>query len=321
MAKELNVPKTSAYRWIKEVVKVDGRGGSYNQKIITEHKKVMCSFIENNPRITLAQIVEKLHLKYALTISKTTVFRHLDMSVYTLKSVRYEPERANTHENKEKRKVFVQTLLDYRGQNLPILFMDETNFNIHISRSKCRSVRGTPCTVAAAASKGANIHVIGCISTLGLIHHEVRRGSFHREDACEWLRACFRKAFKVYRRPVVIVIDNAPCHSRVEEILTDEEFSRNKILRLAPYSPMLNPIEQVWFVIKANVKRNIAENSNQMLSDDARGQLSVREFRLQFLEKFIEAAIRLTDPSLCCSNIAHIQSKLASALAEEDISF
>ena len=163
LAIELNVPKTTAYRWIKEGVKVDGRGVSHNQKITTEHKEVMCSFIKNNPRITLAQIVEKLHLKYALTISKTTVFRHLDISVYAIKSVRYEPERANTPENKQK--VFVQTLLDYQGQNLPILFMDETNFNIHISRSKCRSVRGTRCTVAAAASKGANIHVIGCIST------------------------------------------------------------------------------------------------------------------------------------------------------------
>ena len=124
MSTELNVPKTTAYRWIKEGVKVDNRGGSYNQKITTEHKGVMCSFIENNPRITLAQIVEKLHLKYALTISKTTVFRHLDMSVYTLKSVRYELKRANTPENIEKRKSFVQTLLDYQGQNLSILFMD-----------------------------------------------------------------------------------------------------------------------------------------------------------------------------------------------------
>ena len=93
------------------------------------------------------------------------------------------------------------------------------------------------------------------------------------------------------------MIDNAPCHSRVEEILTEEEFSRNKILKLASYSPMLNPIEQVWSVIKANVKRNVAENSNQMLSDDARGQLSVRELRLQYLERFIEAAIRLINSS------------------------
>ena len=58
-----------------------------------------------------------------------------------------------------------------------------------------------------------------------------------------------------------------------------------------------------------------------MLNNDAREQLSVREYRLQFLERFIGAAIRLIDPALYCSNIAHIQSKLASALAEEDMNF
>ena len=58
-----------------------------------------------------------------------------------------------------------------------------------------------------------------------------------------------------------------------------------------------------------------------MLNDVARGQLSVREYRSQFVKRFIGAAIRLIDPALCCSNITHIQSKLASALAEEDMNF
>ena len=35
LATQLNVPKTTAYRWIREEVKNDGRGGSYYQKIIT----------------------------------------------------------------------------------------------------------------------------------------------------------------------------------------------------------------------------------------------------------------------------------------------
>ena len=102
--------------------------------------------------------------------------------------------------------------------------------------------------------------------------------------------------------------------------MAEVEFSRNIILTLAPYSPMLNPIEHVWSVIKAKVMSNLAENPNQMLNDDARGQLSVREYRLHFLERFI-AAIRLIDPALCCSNIAHIQRKLAPALAEENMNF
>ena len=91
LAMELNVPKSTAYRWVKKGDEIDGRSGRYNPKITAEHKDAMCNYIENNPRITLAQIVERLHLDYGLKTSKTTVFRHLDMSLYTLKGVRYEP--------------------------------------------------------------------------------------------------------------------------------------------------------------------------------------------------------------------------------------
>ena len=216
---------------------------------------------------------------------------------------------------------FYVLLLDYQGQNLPILFMNETNFNIHISRSASRSVRGTRCTVAAAGSKGTNIHVIGCISTLGLIQFEVKRGAFHRDDACEWLRVCFRKTYEIYRKPVVIILDNASCRSRIKEVLAEDEFRRNHALRLAPYSPMLNPIENIWSVVKADVKSNLAEHLHEMLNNEYNGQLSVREFRPQFLERFIRKGLELIALALCCSTIAHIQSKVAVALALEDISF
>ena len=81
LAMELNVPKSTAYRWVKKGDEIEGRGGRYNQKITAEHKDAMCNYTENNPRITLAQIVERLHLDYGLKTSKTTVFRHLDMSL------------------------------------------------------------------------------------------------------------------------------------------------------------------------------------------------------------------------------------------------
>ena len=74
-------------------------------------------------------------------------------------------------------------------------------------------------------------------------------------------------------------------------------------------------------MIKANVKSNLAEDANQVLNDVARGQLSLREYRLQFLERFLGVAIGLIDPTLYCSNVAYIQSKLASALAEKDMNF
>lgn len=321
LANQLSVPQPTAYRWIQEGKKPDMRGGVYNSKVTAEHRDAMCNLIEQNPRITLAQLTDKLFTLYSLVVSKTTVLRHLDALTYTLKQVRFEPERANTLENKKKRKEFAQRLLAFQGQNIPILFMDESNFNIHISRSEGRSARGTRCSVAAAGSKGANVHMIGCIGSLGLIHFEMRRGAFHKEDACDWLRMCFRKAYSLYRKPVVLVLDNAPCHSRVEDVLLEEEFRNHFILRLAPYSPMLNPIEQVWSVMKSDVKRNLAENISALLNDELRGQLTIKEYRLQFLERYILNAVETVVPGLCCSCIAHIQGKLPDALALEDVEY
>ena len=42
-----------------------------------------------------------------------------------------------------------------------------------------------------------------------------------------------------------MVIDNAPCHSALEELVNETEFCENKILRLAPYSPKFNPIDML----------------------------------------------------------------------------
>ena len=47
----------------------------------------------------------------------------------------------------------------------------------------------------------------------------------------------------------VLVCDNAPCHSNLEAV--EENFIGFKILRLAPYSPMLNSIENVWNKVKS----------------------------------------------------------------------
>ena len=117
------------------------------------------------------------------TAAKNTVFRHLD--AYSLKRARFEPERANTPENKEKRKIFVQEFLAYQSLNVPLLYMDETNLNIRISRSVGRLLSGLRCTVAASGSKGLNFHMIGCIGSFKMVHHKIKRVSFCRENAMQ----------------------------------------------------------------------------------------------------------------------------------------
>ena len=120
---------------------------------------------------------------------------------------------------------------------------------------------------------------------------------------------------------VVLVIDNAPCHSNIEEILEEEEFREHKILRLAPYSPILNPIENVWSVIKAFVKRNLAIRMPQILQNEAQSGLSKSEFRLRELERKIRESIPEITPTVCASFAARILRLLPRALNLEDMEY
>ena len=45
LATQLNVSKTTTYRWLRERVKYDCRGGSYNQKITAEQIKFPFSLL------------------------------------------------------------------------------------------------------------------------------------------------------------------------------------------------------------------------------------------------------------------------------------
>ena len=74
-------------------------------------------------------------------------------------------------------------------------------------------------------------------------------------------------------RKLLVVIDNAPAHSRAEEQLRQKvqtldpsSFDAVELLRLSPYSPSLNPIENFWF--KAEVKSEMRRRRSEISNND-----------------------------------------------------
>lgn len=135
------------------------------------------------------------------------------------------------------------------------------------------------------------------------------------------MRRLLRQATIQYPTGALLVIDNAPAHCEIEHVFQEPEFSNFSLIRLAPYSPQLNPIENVWSMVKAAVKRIHAANINSLLSGEERGILSVQEYRMQCLENYIATAITEINAELIINFVSHIQSNLASAINMEDIIF
>lgn len=318
----LGVSIRTAYRWLESSPNVaDKRGGSRKTVINDEHLTFITNKVNANPLITLQELSAELTRGFPnVSVSKETIRTSLEKCLFSIKGVRFEPENANSPVNKEKRKVYVESILGYIGHQRPILYMDESNFNLHISRSQGRSPRGERCSVKAAATRGANIHLIGCIGPLGPLNFQVKRGSFKKDEARQYIQETLRQAEITYGRQVVLVIDNAPAHSNVENEIPTEILGEHVILRLGPYSPMLNPIEGIWSVIKAYVKRAMADSNNSYLTADRNG-LSITEFRLRTLETLVNEAIVSVTPELCVRMISSVQHLFSDAILENDMSF
>ena len=112
-----------------------------------------------------------------------------------------------------------------------------------------------------------------------------------------------------------MVVDNAPCHSNIEEVFSEEVFLGCEVLRLGPYSPMFNAIEQVWSLIKAYVKQELAAKILSILAMERRDGLSITEQRARALTSLIEEELGRVTPEACNRFRAGIQSKIPAAEA------
>ena len=87
-----------------------------------------------------------------------------------------------------------------------------------------------------------------------------RRGAFKYADFNEWieelLTVCTNQGVE---RPTLIV-DNAPAHAQAETVVEGHEDVQ--LLRLHPYSYLINPIELVWSVLKSHIKQSMRQRMN-----------------------------------------------------------
>lgn len=220
------------------------------------------------------------------------------------------------------RKSYVDSLLSFESQNKKILYIDETNFNVFCRRDRERAKVGERCKQVLPTSKGQNLHIIGCISVEGLVYWEHRRGAYRKDNAREWTMRMLDHATSVHgwgMSSLVVVLDNAPVHSRLEEISSlDEKYNGVSFLRLGPYSPQLNPIEILWSVVKSTIKREMAARLGEILN--APEGTTIKEHRLTILEGIAQKA--MTDSSIsvtCMRACSHVRIHYVPCIELRDL--
>jgi transposase len=67
------------------------------------------------------------------------------------------------------------------------------------------------------------------------------------------------------KQPIFLVVDGHPTHKakRVREYVEQQQ-GKLKLVYLPPYSPQLNPDEQVWGYVKSRVAKQLPENQAEL---------------------------------------------------------
>ena len=145
-------------------------------------------------------------------------------------------------------------------------FLDESGFNLHLGPLRCWSDVGVTPVQAVPANRGQNVSLLMCIAPDGIVFYETKCGSFKASDFVAFLEALGARFQEVRDGEVCLVMDNARIHHATS---ATQYLAENGIdhVYLPPYSPDLNPIENVFGVLKARYRqRGVVRNRREMES-------------------------------------------------------
>ncbi|GMF32358.1 unnamed protein product [Phytophthora fragariaefolia] len=181
--------------------------------------------IDEDYRMTLQQLLDRLHSDIGVDVSVASVHRALEGMLYSTKRLRIEKDTINPSVNKEKRKGFVTVPNKHIKKGNMVVFQDETNFNLYLSRNEGWSRIGERAEVQLPPSKGSNLHVQGGVSSWsGLVLLQTHEGSVKKLEEARFIADLFvsvprsEEYVELQQANVVMVTDNVPAHNEVERL-------------------------------------------------------------------------------------------------------
>lgn len=143
-----------------------------------------------------------------------------------------------------------------------LVFQDEAHFHQTTSVARIWALKGSKPQVPSAPGR-RSVAVSGYVFP-GTGEFIVTRPSwFNFETVIQSFRDFIAEANIPEGKKAALVIDNAPWHKKAFRLIVDEQLPEYKdirekldIIKMPPYSPDLNPIEQCWRVTRREVTHN-----------------------------------------------------------------
>jgi transposase len=143
------------------------------------------------------------------------------------------------------------------------VFIDESGVNTNMSRRYARSLRGSRAHDAIPLNRGNTTTIVSSVRLDGTTVPMLMDGAMNGVKFKDYVENHLAPRLS---KDDVVVMDNLPCH-KVAGIREAIEGVGAHLAYLPPYSPDLNPIEEMWSKIKAYLRKVKARSQNRLLPE------------------------------------------------------
>jgi transposase len=234
---------------------------------------------------TRGMIVKLIADRFGVHLSETTVGRLLAALGLTVQRPLYVAYEQNPSlVEKWLKRQYPQIRAQARKARGEIYFGDESAIRSDYHSGTTWGVKGqTP--IVLASGQRFSLSLISAVSARGLLRFMAVKGKVNADRVCEFLQRLMHGA----KRPVFLILDGHPMHKSKKVQACVESFGgRLKLFFLPPYSPEINPDEQVWRDVKGTLGRSeIAD------ADDLHEKVQTHLGKLQGLPRKIRSFFQL----------------------------
>lgn len=166
------------------------------------------------------------------------------------KDYRQDPQQVEGFKNKE-----APAIKKANEENRWIAFQDESAVRLLACTSRTNALQGKTPLIECDAKNKSYVSVSGVITPEGKSYFEVRKQEGFKQKG---LTRFLDNARKSVRKNLLLIWDNASSHKsetiKAYLLAQQQQIPGIWMVNIPPYSPELNPIEQLWVYLKKKLE-------------------------------------------------------------------
>ena len=232
---------------------------SLNKDIFT----FVTEIVNDNPFMSHDKFIHLINQKFNIKLNNKKIKYILDNINITKKHIRQRIIKS---------KEFLEKIIKKRDEFLKIIkneiiddiiCIDETGFNALFSKTtKGYSKKGKEINIPVSDLKLSNQSLLMALSINEVIHYDITEENVNADIYLIFMNNLISKLKKNENRNFILIFDNVRFHhdKRIIDLITKNNY---KYFFVPPYSPNLNPIENVNGIIKDYYFKEIINNCNK----------------------------------------------------------